>query len=87
MPARHLKPPLLICRPLGLGLAPGACYQLFVLVAVRDHILVHWISGNGHMAEVFFGGYDAALRRHTPDAALASYPGLRGGAGIIYLMN
>ena len=44
-------------------------------------------SGEKEMAESFFRGYETALRLHTPEATLASYPGLRGGAGIIYLKN
>ena len=50
MPGLHLNHCRLICRTLGLGLAPGACDQVIALVAARDHVLVHRISGNGHMA-------------------------------------
>ena len=34
-----------------------------------------------------FMEHDTALRRHTPDDTLDSYPWLRAGAGIIHLMN
>ena len=58
MPGRHLNHCRLICRPLGPGLAPSACDQLFSLVASRDHVLVHRISGNGHMAVAENVGYE-----------------------------
>ena len=44
-------------------------------------------GGEKYMAESVFRGYETALRLHTPEAALASYPGLGGGSGTIYLMN
>ena len=50
-------------------------------------ICVHAFPAWHYMAESIFRGYETALRLHTPEAALASYPGLGGGAGIIYLMN
>ena len=33
----------------------------------------------GYLAEFLFRGYETALRLHTPEATLASCPGLRGG--------
>ena len=45
------------------------------------------VFSGAHMAECLFRGYETALRLHTPEATLASYPGLRGGAGIIHLKH
>ena len=83
---------------LGVAFAPNRCVLRLptcVCVAfardVSHGIRVCGICVCNRCVSAFaFGGalsrYGAALRFHTPDATLASYPGL-GGGGIICLMN
>ena len=61
-----------------IGMKPGGGVIPRIQAAAKQRI--------NNMAEFLFRGYETALRLHTPEAALASYPG-HGGASIIYLMN
>ena len=74
---------------INIGGLPIACHWrllpdiAYLVILIKYALLAIW-------PKLFLEGrrgYGTALRLHTPDATLASYPGLRGGAGIVYLMH